>query len=696
MNYYNLKSLVSATKKNFAMRAPSSSFCLASKREKPYIPPNFSKAIFETERPAIILISAVGATGKTALAQVLSSETALPLLDLGKHKPVGDNTLTGLLTSTFRTEDLSEIFLGLTKGSYGVIVDGVDEGRSKTTEKAFEAFLDDIARLCAGSENTSFVLLGRTKILEDCWVYLSDKGISTGLITISSFDLVSARSYIDLYSETQESKFHAQYVETRDYILQLLSNAFSDSTTQSSDGFLSFIGYPPVLDSIVALLGEEPNYHKLLTQLRNTSSNDVEISLLHRITTYILQREKDQKVIPNIVSPLIADVPSSMQEEISKRVFGVEEQCLRLVAFCLHRPLSLQIIDEPVLNEKYEEQLLAWLQEHPFLTGTRFRNVVFEAVALATLMSLPSPDHIPMVLEYLDSHKHSYHLVYLLSIISQEGYVPIEYLRAILGSSLEFRSTNTSVELAVEGPDTDEFVSGTANIEIEIMSVKDENISKTFTFHSNVTTYSSVILGGHLSATYVSLPCHIVLTSGYDIEFTAPVEIYTDSISIEAKALTLKHAAKGNPEDSVILQVRNLRSTLENVTTNGVPLRVSTTEEGLLYPLIQFAEKRPQLPSDKLIAGKYLRLRRILMEFRSHRRGTLARFKSKIESERVLRNETGQALLRKLLADRILTAEGNFYFLHPEGINTHLGVTYIDLRLGKTSDKLVQYLQSIP
>jgi hypothetical protein len=53
----------------------------------------------------VILISAVGATGKTALAEQLSRETRLPILDLGKHKPVGDNTLTGLLTTAYDVKD---------------------------------------------------------------------------------------------------------------------------------------------------------------------------------------------------------------------------------------------------------------------------------------------------------------------------------------------------------------------------------------------------------------------------------------------------------------------------------------------------------------------------------------------------------------------------------------------------------------
>src|SRR6266487_536503 len=140
MDYYHLRSIVSAGKKEFPLREPSPSFFLAGEKTKPYIEPTFSKVLYDTERPTVILISAVGATGKTALAQQLSRDANLPILDLGKHKPVGANTLTGLLTHAFDVKDLSGVFEGLTSGSFGVIIDGIDEGRSKTTEEAFEAF----------------------------------------------------------------------------------------------------------------------------------------------------------------------------------------------------------------------------------------------------------------------------------------------------------------------------------------------------------------------------------------------------------------------------------------------------------------------------------------------------------------------------------------------------------------------------
>ena len=166
MNYYQLKSIVSAGKKQFALKEVSSSFFVAGERTQPYIEPTFEKVLYEAEKPTIILISAVGATGKSALAYQLSRDTNLPILDLGKHKPVGDNTLTGLMTHSFDMKDISGVFEGLTSSSYGVIIDGVDEGRAKTTEEAFEAFLDDVAKLCKLSSGTTFVMLGRAESLE--------------------------------------------------------------------------------------------------------------------------------------------------------------------------------------------------------------------------------------------------------------------------------------------------------------------------------------------------------------------------------------------------------------------------------------------------------------------------------------------------------------------------------------------------
>ncbi len=701
LSFHNFKSIVAGQKKTFTMRESTESFCVAPTREHPYIEPTFAKVEFETERPAVILISAVGATGKSALAQVLSNQTGLPMLDLGKHKPVGDFTLTGLLSNAFRVQDLSSVLEGIENGTYGVITDGIDEGRSKTTGKAFDAFLDDIARRCAQATNTSFVLLGRTQVLEECWLYLTDKGTPTGLITISPFSLERARDYIDAFTGGPTSSHAGEYSNARDAILDMLGTAFGKNAAPGVETFLSFIGYPPVLDAIVTLLKEEHNYYKILTELHTPDTSDVEIKLLYRIVTYILRREKEQKVVPIILKPLIADVPEGKQQPIINSVFDVLEQSMRLVSYCLGRQLNLERIPDRLINEKYEAQLASWLHEHPFIGGRQFRNAVFESVALAALIASKDSLAIQLLLEYVGGHKYNYHLVYFLECTAPTGDVPISSLQAILGSALEFRSTTTSIDLSVEGPEPDGTHSvtsqaNTVETQVEIFMSKDEEPSKTFVFKSELGGTTSVQLGRRLSSTYVSLPCEVVLAGSQELEFIAPVEISAPRINLQSPALILRPPAPPSTDKNVLLEATTLESTVGSILTNGVNLVFAVSDRtGLTYPSINYVEQREPLPSDPLLKEKYRRLRRILMHFRSHSRGSLARYKDKIEHWRVLGNDTGWAILDRLVKDRILTLSGKFYFLQPENGNVHLGISWEDLRKRRTSAKLLQYLGSI-
>jgi len=702
LNYYHLKSILASDKKTFAIRNPSPSFQIITERKTPYIEPSFEKVIYEMERPTVILVSAVGATGKSALAGVLSYDTGLPVLDLSKHKPVGDNTLTGLLTTAYDVKDIGGVLGGLSDGSYGIIIDGIDEGRSKTNEKAFEAFLDDIVNLSKSSPNTTFVMLGRTQILDECWSYFTDKGLDTGLITISPFTIESAKKYIDEFTKGTSSAFAQQYEAVRDYIIEKLGAAFLANPNERSADFLSFIGYPPVLDAIVTLLAQENNYHKLMEELKVADGGNLEVSLLFRIAVYILEREREQKALPNIVEPILKDVPANIRDAALPQVFSREEQSLRLIAYCLGELVTLSTIPEPKLNERYEAQLASWLPEHPFLSGREFRNAVFEAVALATLITSRDPLSEQLASRYAKSHKHSYHLVYMISAITSDNYIAVTHLNTLLTAAMEFRSVHSSVELRVEGeedyvkgqPDNE---AGRVSIEIEILIGEDDEASKKFSFETAVTGDSRISLGPRLASAFVTVPCAVELASPEDIELIAPVEVSAPVIDIKARSLVVRPTAgqKGE-EQSVVLSAARIESHVDIIYTNGASLDLSVDEIGnLSYPAFQYAQKRSNLPSDELLLQKYMRLKRIMLEFRSHSRRSLGKYKDRIEHERVAGNEMGRKLLQRLLADKVLSIDGIFYRVDPDALNKQLGTTWQDLRRGQTSEELLDYLRSI-
>lgn len=699
MKYYDLKSMVAARKKSIEIAASSHSFFIPKVQGKPYIHPSFQKYIFDTEQPPIILISAVGATGKTALAENLSHDIGLPLFDLAKHKPVGDNTLTGLLTSAFEVKQISAVLEGLATGTFGVIIDGVDEGRSKTNEKAFEAFLDDIARLCRAESGPTFVMLGRTQILYDCWAYLSEQGIPTALITISPFTLTEAREYIDTFVGTRSSATY--YATARDTILDKLARAFTGTAKEETPGFLSFIGYPPVLEAIVTLLAEEQNYHKLLNDLGDPEGQNVELSLLNRIAQYILRREREEKIIPNILRPLLEDTPAAIKKQALAEAFSTEEQCVRLVAHCLNRSLTLSPLGEQVLDEQYEAQLSTVLPDHPFVAEGKFRNAIFEALALATLMTSATDDYLGLALDYLASHKHSYYLVYMLNIASGGNPVALATLGPLLTAAMEFSSVRYLVELRVYGPDWDgDFEArsaGELEIEIEIVLRTEAKESQMFEFRTEIMGNSRLLLDSVLGGAFISVPCDVELGGSQELELIAPLEISARNVTLNAKALFLRTTAqrKGS-QPEVIINSQQLTAMLATIATNGIPLVFALADTtGVAFPAIQYVARTPQLPTDPLLRQKYLRFRRILMEFRSHSKGALARYKGKIESERVLKGSVGQAVLGRLIQDGILSLQGEMYYLNPEQLNAHAGVSWQDLRKGMMPDAVSSYLRAI-
>jgi hypothetical protein len=684
------------------MSAPTASFYVAPEQQRPYIEPSFTKDDFSEERPRFLLMTAVGASGKTALANKLSADTGMPVLDLGSHPPVADNTLTGLLTTSFPIEQLSNILTSLKSGTYGVIIDGIDEGRSKVNEPAFNAFLEDLIKLSAGSAQTSFVLLGRTQALLDCWVYLQERGLSVGLASIDPFSREQAIRYINTFADPPVLGQRAHYDATRDSILSRLAHAFSGESPK----YLTFIGYPPVLDAIATLLREEKNYYKLSDSLKGEGSNEIEANLLFKIASYILARERAEKIIPNVVKDLLTEFPSAEQERIESLAYECEEQAARLIAYSLKIPYKLEVIPQPGLNAQYEEKLASFISEHPFLIGGshEFRNAVFEAVSLAILIASGREDHAALVDSYANNRRGNLYVIQMLNQVAPGGGVDASIVHVLIGAALEYRSVEWKSEITIEpGISTDhdaDQVELNGNVELdilmEVISSESDEAEKKFNFKFRINSTDNVMLGSRLSACFIEIPCEVTLSGSDELELTAPVEVSARKINLSSPGLIVRAQPKSK-EKEVILEAREVASSLISLPVEtGVEFSVRVDQNaGLHYPLVKYVNKREVLPTAGGVRARHLKLRKILTHFRSHSRGTMAKLRAKVENERVAGNDVGRPVLERLVKDGILVPDGNFYFLEPSKVDQFLGVSWMRLREGVVNQKLVEYLQSI-
>lgn len=692
------------------METPLDSFRVASKPSKRYIEPDFDKdkETFVREKPSILLISAVGASGKSALAQELSSRIRLPLLDLAKNKPVGDSTLRGLLTSAFPMASLGDVFSGIAVGTFGVVIDGLDEGRAMTSEGAFSAFMDDIAKMASAANGVSFVLLGREQSIDAAFIMLSDRGVTPGIATLCRFTRKQAEDYVDALTDGLKSSQAGQYVEARNVILDRLSSAFrGNQVTDNLDNaeFLSFIGYPPVLDAIATLLGNRKNYHNTIEELNTSSSSKVEISLLYDIALHILNRERSEKVIPIVTKQVLGDLAATEQIKICDSIYSVDEQCVRLIEYCLGSKQSRLWLEDPVLNGRYEECLDTFFYEHPFLTGNgpQFRNVIFEAMVLATLYCSDLPEYSKLAETYLRGRKSSYYLVYFLDILAPARHLPANAIGPLLNCALEFRSKGTSVYLSVDGDSYDlaspDDVSMPTEVEVEVLS-EEANRSTRMLFTSDLRSDSVLAIENRLASASISVPCDVLLHSTQEFEINSPVEISARRIIFGCTKLVLKELArvdeKRQHEKEVFLSAGSIISELQHLTPNGVSLNIEVTDRsGIYHPLAPHVTITQAIPSDSNLQEKYLRLRKLLTHFRSHSKGRMAKYRDKVDNERVAGNAIGNAVLTRLLDDKILYTEGNFYFIEPDAMGAYLGVSWSDLRKGSATEKLIQYLGAV-
>lgn len=698
MKYSALKAIISSNKQPIPIQTASDSFFHVTQPVRPFIEPTFTKEEYPKEKPAIILVSAVAASGKTTTAHALAFDLQLPVLDLAKHKPVGDNTLTGILTSAYPIASIGLVLEGLTKGTHGIIIDGIDEGRSKTTERGFEAFLDDIIKLTTGAASTSLVILGRSQALLSTWCYLAERGVDVAMLRIDPFNLERAKSYIDAYLPHIDTNRRSTYEQARDEVLQQLGAAFADSN-RGHASFLDFLGYPPVLDAVATLLRSELNYYRINQALNNGLNTDLEVDLLIRIASYLLRRERNYKAVPNFITPITSKADPQTARQLKDTLYDELEQCARVLARALNRPFPRTLISDIGLNHEYEEAVAVWCEEHPFLNGSRIRNAVFESVAVSRCARSSIPEYQELAYDYTTHNRPTYHLIRIMRREAGSEPISCKFLNMLIQSCSDFIDKEHDVAIELNGiswDDPDHLSCSTVELEVEVASHSTGD-RRVYIFCGTLTAEDNITLGPLLLNISATLPCDVTLHGHQTIESLGTCRISARNISLRAPELAVRGMAglANSNESGIFLDVDHAQGHVATVSIKGGCCEIMCTTHELTFPLAQYVRKIERNPADPDISEKFRRLRRILMEFASHRKGGLAKYRDKIEHERVLRGKVGRRILDLLLKEGVLREEPKFYLIDAEKLAKVLGTTWLELRHYKMSKRSAEFLRRI-
>lgn len=533
------------------------------------------------------------------------------------------------------------------------------------------------------------VLLGRVGIIEEAWTILSDREkVDAPIFDIDLFDDKRAEQFVlarlsNLSRDAAYPALATALAHHRPVYETAIRSVVKRLRAVSAQDGNQFVGYAPVLDAIANVIASQGNPAKIGDEMQRI----LEGQILDRLTSEILSRE---------ATKLIDQIRNTTPNIPTDNLYGMEEQLERLASKLFKvgpPPIPSGLPQQAVAP--YEDAVARFIPQHPFLNGpgTAPSGAVFGASIVAHALQSNRPDLVRAAEHYA---RHGHHAPnpflfdFYRNVAGTNTTLPIEHIGLLYESISAKAEPGDLSRLSIESYQGDEF----AQVEMSVVSTSGSGPRADF----QTTSHGTLRLGRKLAGISVDAEMmDVELGDGGQLELISPVSISARTLILTCNEIVAKaDSISQDIDNAVLLEAADLlsESGLPPPTVRpGVRLHV-TWPDANAYPWTSFAleTKKEVNPatSDALRA-----LRRLVMSFRSHSKGRLARFKGKIEHSRMMKGTTGEALLNKLLDDKILSLEGQMYFLEPNILGKKVGASFLDVKLKNYSKQTIDYVQGL-
>jgi len=613
----------------------------------------------------VILVSAPGAVGKSTLAKEIAARTGVVYIDLAVADAVGANTISGGLAKSGLFNDWSEQKTTL-------LIDGLDEARLRVTQEAFEAFLRDVASLCI-DRHVPVAMFGRTGAVQDAWLIMESL-VSIAVLEIGYYDRDTAIDFT--CAQLANTREGSRHPEAERNAISLLLEKLRDET--QSDG-TTFSGYAPVLQAVAERVAKEPNPSALIASVEKGEKPVT----LQTVVAAILERERSK------LSGVTFDDPA-----LNGQLYTPEEQLARLVARVLGGEQPQAIAMSSTDAQKYDAALSTWVPEHPFLNGRdQPSSAVFEAMILVTALLNGTASDIAIKSQLARGAAANPFLADFYSDAiknSEFPTVPPEHLGIIYSSIRARLAIGETANLTVEaGENAAEEELLKADVEISVVK---KGLSQDQLIRFSTNQVGTLYLGPHIEDVVVIAPLsRVEIGAGTEATLVAPVDIECERLVINASRLIVE-APVGHVLGSVSLVADDYQGGIASVPAVRSETTLSVIWPGARsHPWTNFASEA-RVAQDNRIEEALRRFRKFVIAFRSHSKGSLARFKDKLDHERMTKG-TGQAVLDYMIKRDIITTDGTMYYLDPDKLGSETGATYADCITKNFQPKTITFIE---
>ena len=319
-----------------------------------YIPPAI-EVIHEEQDAQVMIFSAAGATGKSALAKYLAKSFKCIYWDLSKTS-VGENSFYGKLDKVLGRKNVDEFQQQMENGTAALIIDAFDEAEIRRGREDIKLFLDDIADFVVDFKVPSMILLSRSENARFLNEYLAEKGVSIVHYQIGLIDEENGKVFVE-----QLLKRKKRIVTP--VIKKAIDQEFSSITAFLNNDARAFLGYAPVLEALTELIYQERNTINLVQNLKNGDKAD---KLFEKIMRDLLCREQ-QKFTDQLKQEWKTE---HCQFNEWDKLYSIDEQIYDILNFACFNELLEDVFSRKIpdsLRKDYEDAVNRFLPSHPFI-----------------------------------------------------------------------------------------------------------------------------------------------------------------------------------------------------------------------------------------------------------------------------------------------------------------------------------------
>lgn len=646
---------IQGTKRNELLPATHKS--ITQVIEEPFYVGTQFNQVTSNLNPRFILVSAPGATGKSAFGKYIAYQKNALYWNLADIS-IGDGTFQGTLYKALGASKISGYAQDLQSGNATLVIDAFDEAEIISGRKNVETFLSEANEFLESAITPSILLLSRTETAQNIAVFFRVNKIPYIHYEIGYFPETQAREFV-LKSAAKRKSVTPAVEECVDLYFKQVRSLVHDK-----DIVLKFLGYAPVLEAIATHVTEIPNTAKLLGELREGAD---EVSLIQKIMDNLLEREH-QKFITAFRERIGED-----KDKIShwEEIYGKDEQMVRILNYILLGEInfadySVNAVPSFFVDE-YSETVALFLPQHPFIQNVfkeksanakvDFAGPAFRDYSLAYLI-LKDEFEVSAELYYQgevsDSHFPS-QLFWNHYIDLNNGRIKSKHF-SYLAEAYKSKIGIGSQTYLVICQDAEETV---ATFRIEKAKETIDSITL------DVDVENNIFVLGNLNNTSINVEGTVILGQNDNVHITDST-IFCDKLIINANSLHI---------DSYPPCITTICSKQAVVTPLSVPLNVlinAASEIQIDIPNIyEFPKlsrfKRSFITEDTLDIYTFTHcLRRIFSSFRTHKKDMPARDAEKIDFVVVAGSTLKQDILEFLKQQQVIFREAHLYKVNIE------------------------------